>query len=184
MSGKQRGFAEYPQQVQFGMESAQRVYSQKPGYYAVHYAQPESAESSEDAAIPPREIDEIAASEAIAVMEEEAIAVFSGTPSAQRTPSDAVISPVYTLQPGGSAAVPTGMVFVRFAENVSATSRQDAISAAGYEIVEQPPYAPHAAWLRARSGDIADALNNLPQLMAIPDIENVEPQMLMQRSLR
>lgn len=183
MSGKQRSFAEYPQQVQFGVESAQRVYLQKPGYYAVHYAQPETA-TSEDAETSPRVIDETAAAEAIAVMEEESIAVFSGSPSGRRNPSDAVISPVYALQPGGSAAVPTGMVFVRFAENTSAVSHQDAISAAGYEIVEQPPYTPHAVWLRAQSGNIADSLQNLPQLMAIPDVENVEPQMLMQRSLR
>lgn len=165
-------FAGYPQQVEFGAAPGQRVYVQKPGYYAVHYAQPDALLT-----------DEVAVEGAVVVMEEEAIAIFRGTP--RRTlPSDSSTSPVYTLQSGSTLAIPTGKVFVRLAESVPIESRQDAIAAAGYEIVDRPAYAPHAAWVQARSGNIADALRQLSQLTAIPDVENVEPQMLTQRALR
>lgn len=167
VSMKPDHFAEYPQQIQVGTEPAQRVYLQKPGYYAVHYAQPE----------------DVVASEAIVVME-EAIAVFSGSPGSARMPADAKISPVYTLPSGSALAIPTGKVFVRLAEAVPIDSRQAAIQAAGYEIVDRPPYAPHAAWVQARSGSMADALQHLSRLTAIPDVANVEPQLLTQRSLR
>lgn len=176
VSQKQGNFAAYPQQVTFGSESTPQVYAQEPNYYAVHSVQPEASEASEAS--------QIDTSDAIAVMEEESIAIFSGTPAARNLPLAAIISPVYTLQPSGSLAVPTGRVFVRFAENVSVESRQAAIQTVGYEIVEYLPYASHAAWLKARSGNIADALDNISQLMTLPDMENVEPQMLMQRSLR
>ncbi|NJR61239.1 MAG: hypothetical protein HC769_21845 [Cyanobacteria bacterium CRU_2_1] len=95
-----------------------------------------------------------------------------------------MFSPVYSLRSGDSFMVPTGLVFVRFAEGVPAESHQDAIEQAGYKINEIPPYAPHAAWVYAQSGEIADALSQLSKLEAIPDVENVEPQMLMQRSHR
>jgi hypothetical protein len=172
MNVKQGNFAEYPQQVQVGTVSTQRVYAQKPGYYAVHYAQPE--DRAED----------MAASEAISIMEEEGIAVFLGTPGDHKIPNSATISPVYALQPNGTLTIPTGRIFVRLAENIPIESRQDQLQAAGYEIVDRPAYAPHTAWVRWRSGNIADALIHLSQLMAIPDMENVEPQMLMQRSFR
>jgi len=176
MSGLSGDLTAYPQQVPFGGESAQQVYVQKPGYYAVHYAQSATAEGSRASSIE--------TFEAVAVMEEEAIVIFSGTPTDRNIASAATLSPVYTLQPSGSLAVPTGRVFVRFAETVSIESRQAAIQTAGYEILEHVPYAPHAAWLQARSGNIADALANLSQLMTLPDMKNVEPQMLMQRALR
>lgn len=175
MSGEQESLAAYPQQMIFGSESTPQVYLQKPGYYAVHYAPPPTDRAR---------ITQIDTTEAVAVMEEESIAVFSGTPADRNLPAAAAISPVYALQPNGSFAVPTGRVFVRFAETVSVESCQAAIQAAGYEIGEHLPYAPHAAWLQARSGNIADALDNISQLMILPDVENVEPQMLMQRSLR
>jgi hypothetical protein len=161
-------FAHYPQQVRSGTAPA-RTYVQQPGYYAVHYAHP-------PAAIAP---------EAVMVMEEEAIAVFSD--ASQPPPAnaaDATITPVYALKTGGTLAIPTGRVFVRFADSVAATSRQAEIEAAGYEIVEISPYAPHTAWVQERSGDIAAALDGAPRLVAIPDVVNVEPQMLMQRSLK
>lgn len=49
-----------------------------------------------------------------------------------------------------------------------------------YELVESLAYAPQAAWLRAPSGDMADALAGLSRLEQLPDIENVEPQMLLE----
>ena len=94
------------------------------------------------------------------------------------------VGPVYALQPGGAPAVPTGRVFIRFKEGVAVKDRLQEIEQAGYEIAQSIEYAPHAAWLRARSGEIADALTNFQTLERITDVENVEPQMLMQRTKR
>jgi hypothetical protein len=160
-------FTNYPQQVQVGATPA-RTYVQQPGYYAVHYDQPPNA------TIP----------NAMTTMNEEAIAVFSGTPTERNAPTNGSVTPVYALEPGGSIAIPTGLVFVRFAETIPATSQQDAIQAAGYEIVEIPEYAPYAAWVRSSSGDIAASLEGVSRLRAIAGVENVEPQMLTQRRLK
>lgn len=48
------------------------------------------------------------------------------------------------------------------------------------ELVESLAYVPQAAWLRAPSGDIAAALAGLSRLEQLADVENVEPQMLME----
>jgi len=115
------------------------------------------------------------------LLEDGAIAVFRGElDEAGMTVQSGALSAVYGLQPSGLLAVPTGRVFVRFAEGVKAESRRQEINRAGYELIESLSYAPHAAWLRARSGDIADALAGIPRLEQLPDVENVEPQMLME----
>lgn len=155
-------FNRYPQQVRTGKDAA-LFYSRQPGYYAVHYKQPNTT-----------------ASQAVLVLNEGKIAVFSGEPDAAITD---VLSPVYRM-PEGLLAVPTGLVFIRFAENVEVESQQAAIHQAGYEIAQSLAYAPHAAWLRAKSGEIDAALTGISQLAALPNVENVEPQMLMERSLR
>ena len=90
--------------------------------------------------------------------------------------------PVYVLQPGGTPAVPTGLVFVRFKEGVKPNERTKDIEKAGYEIEQALDYAPEAAWLRAKSGEISDALKGIDKLARIADVENVEPQMLMRRA--
>ena len=92
--------------------------------------------------------------------------------------------PVYVLDPGGTPAVPTGLVFVRFKDGVKPDERERDIEKAGYEIDQTLDYAPEAAWLRAKSGEISDALHGLDDLRKITDVENVEPQMLMRRSNR
>lgn len=176
MNVNQESFADYPRQVQVGVQP-QRVYVQEPGFYTVHYAQSARALNKDGLA------EEALASGAVAVMEAEAIAIFPDTVARNTLPIDGEISPVYRLQ-SGSIAIPTGRVFVRFAETIAVDSRYDAIQAAGYEIVDRPAYAPQAAWVQARSGNIADSLKQIAQLATIPGIENVEPQMLMQRSLR
>ena len=102
----------------------------------------------------------------------------------QRDRQDAEPGPVYALQPGGSAAVPTGLVFVRFKSGVKSTERVRAIEKAGYEISETVEYAAEAAWVRAKSGEVADALKGIAELEKIPDMENVEPQMLKRRATR
>jgi len=104
----------------------------------------------------------------------------------ERQPEAALgeVGPVYALQPGGTVAVPTGRVFIRFKEHVSVEDRLREIEQAGYEVAQRIGYAPHAAWLQARSNEIADALTGIPVLEKIADVENVEPQMLMQRANR
>jgi hypothetical protein len=92
--------------------------------------------------------------------------------------------PVYGLEPSGLPAVPTGQVFIRFAEGIKAEERRQEINQAGYEIVQSLSYAPQAAWLRARSDDIADALAEISKLEQLPDVENVEPQMLKESARR
>jgi hypothetical protein len=164
-------FADYPQQVQVGTAPIY-TYVQQPGYYAVHYA------------AMPELLPERVTSDAVAVMEEEAIAVFAGSPTARKAATNGIVTPVYALKSGGSIAVPTGQVFIRFAEAIPTASRQDAIQTAGYKIVEIPEYAPHTAWVRSRSGKVAEALEGLSRLSAIADVEHIEPQMLTQRQFK
>lgn len=155
-------FSEYPQQIRIGKD-APVLYSRQPGYYAVHYKQPSAI-----------------ASTAALVLNEGEIAVFAGEPKSAITDT---LSPVYKLQ-GGSLAVPTGLVFIRFAENVDVESQQTAINQAGYEVAQILAYAPYAAWLRAKSGKMSDAFKGIARLEALPNVENVEPQMLMERRKR
>ncbi|MGH1392456.1 MAG: hypothetical protein ACRAVC_00260 [Trichormus sp.] len=155
-------FSEYPQQISTSKDGTVS-YSRQPGYYAVHYKQSNTVPST-----------------AILVLNEGKIAVFAGEPNLEMTE---MISPVYTLE-GGSFAVPTGLVFIRFTEAIKVESQTAAIDQAGYEVAQTLVYAPHAAWLRAKSGKISDALQRITQLEAIPNVENVEPQMLMARQQR
>lgn len=165
----------YPQQLRLNRERSEMIYVQKPGYYAVHYGHPDAAPTN-----------------AIAVLEDGAIAIFSEdtVPASthrstlENTENNVVLTPVYAIEPGGALAVPTGLVFMRFAATTSAEAHQEAILAAGYEIVETPPYATQAAWVRSQSGRVADSLAGISRLWAIEDVENVEPQMLMQRVQR
>jgi hypothetical protein len=161
-------FSKYPRQIRANMASSAPLYVRKAGHYAVHQRPPE-----------------LPAPEAALLLDDGAIAVFQGEPDEAAEASQAGgLSPVYGLQPSDLPAVPTGRIFVRFAEGVKAESRRQEIDRAGYELVESLSYAPHAAWLRARSGDIADALAGISQLEQLPDVENVEPQMLQERVQR
>jgi hypothetical protein len=81
-------------------------------------------------------------------------------------------------------AVPTGRVFVRFRESVVAADRIAAIRSAGFSVTELVPYAPQAAWLLPMSQRVVDALIGLEALARLTDVENVEPQMLMERHYR
>jgi hypothetical protein len=157
-------FSEYPEEIRVGSDDTAVSYTRKSGYYAIHYNQPKTI-----------------ASEAILQLNDGAIAVFSGKPNQSEQNK---LSPIYTVQPNGSLAVPTGLVFIRFAEGVDVESQREVINRAGYEVAQILSYAPHSAWLRAQSGNIADAIARIPQLEAIPKVENIEPQMLMERGLR
>jgi hypothetical protein len=87
--------------------------------------------------------------------------------------------PVYALAPGGEPAVPSGLILVRFREEIAANSRSTNLEAVGFVIRRVLSYAPHAAWVESRSSDIAAALAGIHRLELLPDIQNVEPQMLM-----
>ena len=148
--------SKFPRQIP--VNSNQTSYALKPGYYAVHGAQR-----------PPEP-------QPVQLLNEGAIAIYEGEPDAKLA---STMSPVYTLAQGGSLAVPTGLVLLRLGEHIPIADRRDAVEAAGYEVAETLSYAPNAAWLRARSGKIADALKGTKELEKIPGVENVEPQMLM-----
>jgi hypothetical protein len=88
---------------------------------------------------------------------------------------------VYGTTPSGSPQVPTGLVSIRFAEDVRAQDQRDRLATAGYEIVRVPGYAPHAAWVRATSGSIRDSLEGIERLLALPGVQAVEPELLGER---
>ncbi|MEH2168361.1 MAG: hypothetical protein V7K41_17255 [Nostoc sp.] len=157
-------FSEYPEQIYIGGNRTTVYYTRKPGYYAVHYNQRDTV-----------------ATGAILRLNDGAIAVFSGEPNQSE---QGILSPVYTLESNGSIAVPTGLVFIRFAEGVDVESQHEVINRAGYKVAQSLSYAPHTAWLRAQSGNIVDAIAGISQLEAIANVENVEPQMLMERGFR
>ncbi len=98
--------------------------------------------------------------------------------SAPKLPAEGVVGPVYRQVPGGGFVVPTGRALVRFAEGEAADEHRDALTGAGYELEEVIRYAPHAAWVRASSGEIADTLRNIPRLQRLANVANVEPQLL------
>lgn len=78
------------------------------------------------------------------------------------------------------APVTTGLLFVRFREGIRAEDQAAALASAGFEIERVPPWAPHAAWLRPRTGGGADP----DRLSGLPDVEHVEPQILVERAQR
>ncbi|QKQ76371.1 hypothetical protein [Nostoc sp. TCL240-02] len=173
-------FSEYPEEIRVGSNRTAVSYTRKSGYYAIHY-------DNQPKTVAPGAILQLNDGAMSTMVTEPcrsagySYAVFPGEPNQSE---QGKLSPVYTIEPNGSLAVPTGLVFIRFAEGVDIESQHEAINQAGYEVVESLDYAPHAAWLRAQSGNIADAIAKIPQLEAIPKVENIEPQMLMERGLR
>lgn len=158
----------FPERICASTKEPDLCYTRLPAYYAVQPWRP-----SRDDRTP------------ALVFEDEAIAVFkSEDKNAKRLSDSQTLIAVYGLEPGGSFAVPTGRIFVRFAEGVEASSQRRAIEQAGYTLDEVVSYAPNAAWVEARTGDIAQALSDLPRLEKLPQVENVEPQLLMERARR
>lgn len=90
--------------------------------------------------------------------------------------------PVYRMQPSGQEAVPTGRIFVRFAEGDAASSHVDELKRTGFVIDEAPKWAPHTAWLRSKSGDIAVALRGIESVRKVPGVIAAEPQLLSARA--
>jgi hypothetical protein len=94
------------------------------------------------------------------------------------------VTAIYGTSPSASPQVPTGLVSIRFAEDMRAEDQRDPLAAAGYEIVRVPGYAPHAAWVKAASGSIRDSLEGLERLLALPGVQAVEPELLGERASR
>lgn len=159
-------FADYPCQVYADSAHPDSVYRRVSGYYAVH-------EWRRGAPAPG----------AVMVWNDGAMAVFRGDPD-DAVSAAQTLTPVYRLEPAGPLAVPTGLVWIRFAETVIAETQSAAITALGYQVVEVPAYAPFGAWLRGASGNVAEALSGLARLAALPEVENLAPQMLMERKGR
>jgi len=100
-----------------------------------------------------------------------------------RTLVRATVTPVYALTRRGAPAVPTGLVLVRFREGIAAAACGDVVAREGFTIHDVLPYAPSAAWVRAASGGIPASLRGIPALESLPDVVDVEPQMV-KRSAR
>ena len=119
----------------------------------------------------------LSATDRLAARLDENIAVFEGPAPKGDAAVDNVL-PVYRAQPSGAFAIPTGRVWVRFAEGVKATLQREALAKLGFSLEESPSWAPQAAWVRASSGKIADTLAAAARLSVLPKVEQVEPQIL------
>ncbi len=95
---------------------------------------------------------------------------------------------VYARAGGGALAVPTGRLWVRFAEDDRAESHRATLARSGLEIVSIPPWAEHAAWVRARADSLSESLRRgidaAADLAAAHGASLVEPQMLMESARR
>lgn len=119
-----------------------------------------------------------------ATVEEGAFSVEPAEDRAAESSEEAILGPVYRRVPGGGVVVPTGRVLVRFSEDVIADHQRDELARAGYLVDEVLRYAPHAAWVRAGSGVIADALRGLSRLEGLERVQNVEPQVISKAARR
>jgi hypothetical protein len=100
------------------------------------------------------------------------VAAFEGPPRGRM--------PVYAF--GTLLAYPTGMIWVRFREGIDASSRGNDLARLGLRIESSPAYAPNGAYVVA--DDAAAALSRLDDLRAVEGVERVEPQMLVEASVR
>lgn len=158
----------FPARLAVGMHEPRVWYLRQPGLFAVHDA--ESGATRADALL---------------VLNDGAIAVFKeDVDAAARVGPNAILTPVYSVASAGRLAVPTGLIFLRLRADAHAQDYRERIAKAGYRIDSIPSYAPQSAWLRSQSGDICDSLQNIATLEALPDVENVEPQMLMEAARR
>lgn len=154
-------FSEFPKIVSAGVRSP-RKYHLITSHFAVHGV-PSQAGSGPVMEFAP-----------------EKIAVYPIARFAQMREKGRETSPVYSLQPEGLLAVPTGRVFVRMRSDIKFADHGRDFHDAGYEIDQTLPYAPNAGWLHSSSFSIASSLAGLDRLCSIAGVENVEPQMLQQ----
>ena len=117
---------------------------------------------------------------------DERLAIIQVPASSSAMPKGSVL-PVYRAQPSGTFAIPTGRLWVRFAEGIDATQKRELVEKVGCSLEELPPWTASGAWVRASSGKVADALAAAAVLQGLPGVEHVEPQMLLpsvRKSLR
>lgn len=113
---------------------------------------------------------------------DDEVAVFAGeassSPAAERT------VPVYGRGEGVLPAVPTGRVFVRCEEGERLEQHGAELARAGYDLERVSSFAPHAGWVRAASGSVADALAGLSRLQSLAGLVHVEVQWLRPRQTK
>jgi len=153
-----RVLASSPRKLRLGSEQTEASYELAEDLIATHDAEPTP--------------------EALLTLEGEAVAVEPLTAISRSDSKQDVVGPVYRQAPGGGLAVPTGRVFVRFADGDSAARHEADLAKVGYDIEQIPAHAPHTAWVRAATGAVADGLRGVGRLERVPGIENVEPQLL------
>lgn len=143
-------------------------YARQPDLYAVHGSLPSHLKTSVEYTI-----------------EEDVLTICRGTPPLPADlPASLTLTAVYRVEPHGALAVPTGRIYVRCKPGTSVNECRTQFEKLGYRIVEVPPYAPHTAWVQATTGNAATSLRNFEHLNTLPDVEHVEPQLLMQRTSR
>ena len=158
-----------PQQVRVDTGGKTGIFRLLEDHYAVHGLDPAAADGS-----------------AFLLLEDGTVAVYrndleqGATPLGRpRGPKGSRIGPVYTVEPGGGIAVPTGRILVRFRERELAADHGTDLRRASFAVEEILPYAPHAAWVRPIDGSIGTALRTFETLAKLPGVEHVEPQLLM-----
>jgi hypothetical protein len=78
-----------------------------------------------------------------------------------------------------TATGPTGRVLVRFAAGDRIEAHGEELRAAGYELDAPLGFAPQAGYVRPATHEAG-----LDRLRAIPGVEHVEPEVLVERSAR
>lgn len=153
------GLSVFPKQLRASTQHPDIVYVRDDDHYAIHGR-------------PAKE-------RAVVMTEgESGIAIYQGHPKDLNKNMTAV------YRNDSALAVPTGRVLVRFTEGEDASAHAQIMAKAGYRIEQQLSYAPNAAWLCNCEDDIAEALCHIEELEKIPNIENVEPQLLSPRALK
>lgn len=155
-------FSKFPERIHASSERPHLLYHQVPEHFAIHGPLPVQLTES-----------------VLLRFYDQSIAVCQGMPDQELMQTKSMaITPVYSLEPDGPFAVPTGRIFVRFKEGIKAESQNQALASTGYTITDIPLYAPQTAWVCHQSKDVASALTNLSGLEALSNVVNVEPQML------
>ena len=155
-------FTDFPRTLRASTAAPDVLYRLRPDLIAVHGGAP-----------PPT------GWEIVLTLEDPPIVVCRGDPGRPPPPlSNATLTPVYALGRDGAPAVPTGLVLVRFHEGLAAAERSGLLAGQGYSIHDLLPYAPSAVRVMAVTGGIPASLRGIPALEALPEVVNVEPQMV------
>ncbi len=158
-------FPNYPAEIRASTEHPGLRYVRVPHYFTTY-------------GHPPRGITTVAA---LSGTEGEIVICRGDAAEMVRTAEVLETAPAYALAPTGPLSAPSGRVFIRFEDSVDVAARMEEITRADYIVVKRVPQAPNAAWLAATSRRVADALEGIGRLERIPNMANVEPQMLSER---